>query len=145
MINLCQYKDYSCFGCCGHHFEGKERVMLDIWKNTKELELVGNHRDVFRDRFDPKIIRSSGVCMNLTFIENRVGCPLHPSQNSGAEMRDSCCDKSHLCRTFFRFKFWDDRKKSAFLKFIDRKKLDSYEYSVRMDNGTLLEEFEKQY
>jgi hypothetical protein len=141
-INLCQYGKFSCFGCCGHDFEGKEKVLKDIWKNTKELEDIED-LDLFRDRYDPKVIRSSGICMNLTsFEDGKVGCPLHPELNNGDDFRDSCCDKSHMCKTFTMFRSWPADKKEAFLKFIDKKEMDNYEFSVKMDNDELLKEFE---
>jgi hypothetical protein len=151
MVNLCQYKKFSCFGCCGHNFEGKEKVLGDIRKNTKELITLGSDPEVFRDRYDPKFIRSSGVCMNLTFLDERgkegkmtrVGCPLHPAVNKGKDIRDECCDKAHLCKTFYHYKKWPKNKQKAFLVFIDHLNLDNYDYSLMMDNGKLMEEFEK--
>ena len=43
-----------------------------------------------------------------------------------------------------KFRKWNDKEKKKFLDFLDFKKLDTYEYSIKMDSGELLKEFENQ-
>ena len=45
---------------------------------------------------------------------------------------------------FFKYvNDWDDAKRQRFLDFVDSLKLDWFDYSIKMDDDSLLKEFEK--
>lgn len=138
--SLCQFDNKGCFGCCGRDFKAKERVIKDIKKNTDDFY---NHNDMikFRDRKEKLNLRPSGVCRNAILIDDSVLCPLHPNMNDGNDARDGHCDINYLCKTAKIFNSWNKRKQRKFLRFVKRKKMDWFDYSLNVDNGELLKEF----
>lgn len=87
-------------------------------------------------------LHECGICMNvISLSDGRVGCPVHPKLN-GKYMRTGHCDVDHLCKTATFFKDWPSKKQREFLAFVRGKQMDWYSYSVKMDNGELLKEFE---
>ena len=66
---------------------------------------------------------------------------MHPILNNGKEIRK--CEIWHECKSYFLFKKWSKKKQDEFVKFLKKKKLSSYEYSVGLDNGKLVNEFLK--
>ncbi len=131
-------------GCCGHSFGTKEEVKEAIRKNTAEFLEMNPQNDVelikFRDRAYKTDLRA-GVCRNLIEKEYHFLCPLHPAQNSGRELRENHCDVNHLCKTAKDFAKWSKEKQKDFLNFIRRRHLDNLDYSLKMDQGELLEKF----
>ncbi|MBW2976504.1 hypothetical protein KY347_03595 [Candidatus Woesearchaeota archaeon] len=142
-IVLCQPKELglSCFGCCGNDYANKKKLMRDIKKNTREFEKSKSLKD-FMSRATE--LRSSGICANLLFRDGKFYCPGHPAINSKDYRNlDRDCEKEHMCKTFYLFQTWDKEKQKQFLDFIKSKNPDSYSYSIKMDNSSLLKEFEK--
>ena len=139
MINLCQYKELSCFGCCGHTWGGKREVLSQIDKNTLiyQFSTLEEFKERGRDR-----LSASGGCKSLIKKDGRIVCGLHPLQHEGKDHRDKNCQKKYLCKAFKAFLEWDAAKQKRFLKFIDGKKLNNYTYSMGMDSDKLLKEFE---
>ena len=131
-------------GCCGHSFGSPEEIRRAIEKNTLEFKEIDPQNDEelikFRDRAKAMDLRS-GVCRNLIEQEGQFFCPLHPSRNSGRELRENHCDIFHLCKTAKDFADWREEKQEDFLKFIRRRHLNNLEYSLMMDRGELLEKF----
>ncbi len=144
MINLCQLEHLSCFGCCGHDWKSKKEVLEQIMRNTKRWEEAREKGAV--DRFIKESedhLSRSGGCKSLVFKDGRIVCALHPLQNKGKDLRDKNCNKNYLCETFKRFKTWNRTKQKKFVDFIMGKDMDNYEYSIGMDSGEFLKEFEK--
>ncbi|MDP2749510.1 MAG: hypothetical protein Q8O89_01600 [Nanoarchaeota archaeon] len=154
--NLCQLPELglSCIGCCGGRLKNKNQVFEDIKKNTLEL---GEYSEVsdFINRAKPNELRESGICKNMTFIgfDKRtgnvlVGCPAHPEFSDATDDRENHCDIAHLCKITQEFEQWDDKKRAVFLKFLKQKSdqdMDWFEYSIKMDNDELLQDFQKYY
>ena len=146
-IILCRYGS-GCFGCCGTEFaNSKEQVIKEIKINTRELK---DYKDLdqFRMRHGA-LFKEEGnpfkMCRNITKLsDGYVGCPLHPILNEGEDFRKNYCFADYWCPTMKKFRKWNDKEKKKFLDFLDFKKLDSYEYSIKMDSGELLKEFENQ-
>lgn len=139
---LCQLNG-GCMGCCGHDFS-KDKIKETIIENTVEFkehnprsekELVG-----FRDRYRAGHL-CHGVCRNLIEEDGQLVCPLHPRRNKGKDLRKGHCDTSYFCNTVRQFSNWDWDRQNEFIHFIKKKKLNSIDFSLKMDNGELLEEF----
>ncbi len=143
---LCQLKELelSCFGCCGNDYSNKKKLMRDIRKNTYEFHKSKSIKS-FMTR--TKDLRASGICANLVFKDGKFFCPGHPALHHGKDYRavDPDCEKDadDGCKTYILFQTWGKEKQKQFLDFIKSKKLDSYTYSINMDNDSLLKEFEK--
>ncbi len=137
----------SCFGCCGQDYTTKKEILARIKRNTKELE-ASEDMISFRDRAQETA--ACGICTNVVFLEKDkkiVGCPLHPSLNEGKDLREGYCQIDHLCKAAEKFMHWDDEMKQKFLDFIAlkaEKGMGWYEYSIGMDDDTLLKEFKDQ-
>jgi len=143
MTILCQLKNLglSCFGCCGNSYSNKKKLLNDIKKNTLEFE---NKKNITKFMTRTKELRDSGICANMIFKNDKFYCPGHKSlHNKDYRNLDKDCHRDFLCKTFNFFQHWDKAKQKQFLGLIKEKKLDSYTYSIKMDNGKLLEEFEK--
>lgn len=140
-VNLCQYKSFSCFGCCGHTWGDEEEVLEQIRKNTIIFKNISLKE--FQERSERALSRSGG-CKSLVFKNRKIVCSLHPKQ-VGEDFRDKNCNKNHLCDTILEFQNWPLEKQKAFLKFIEKKNPSHYDYSMSMDTGRFLKEFKKQY
>lgn len=144
MIVLCQLKEFglSCFGCCGNSYSNKRKLIRDIKKNTWEFK---NNDSISSFMTRTRELRDSGVCANIVLKDGKFFCPGYPILNNGRDYRDldPDCHKEHLCKAFSSFQTWDKKKQQKFLDFIKLKKLDSYIYSIKMDNDSLLKEFEE--
>lgn len=149
--DLCQLGWLSCMGCCGNRFKDKFAVAKGIEKNTLEFESyqrTGRHKKEFMNR--SMELRDSGICRNLVYDteRDRIICPLHPEENLGVELRHDHpkCDTLHVCKTSYLFNLWDKDTQTKFLRFVRKKKqtkeLDWHSYSMKMVDGSLLEEFE---
>lgn len=140
---LCQLKD-GCMGCCGHDFLSKEKIKEAVRENTEEYEAVGPKREgeflAFRDRIFPDDLLN-GVCRNLVEEKGKLICPLHPLRHNGKDLRKGHCDINYLCKAAKEFAGWDKRKRERFLQFLRDKKVDSIDYSLKMENNSWLEEF----
>ena len=94
-------------------------------------------------------LRNSGICANLIFKDGKFFCPGHPALHSGKDYRevDKDCERDEHdgCKTFILFQKWDKEMQNKFIDFIKSKNLDSYTYSIKMDNDSLLKEFEKKF
>lgn len=137
-VNLCQLGPYSCFGCCGHSWTKEQDVLVQIGKNTKAFASMS--REKFSKRGE-EYLASCGSCKSLVNRNGRIVCGLHPMQNDGTEYRDKICEKNYLCDTFKAFLKWDANKQEAFQKFVLGKNLSNWDYSMGMDKGTLMKEF----
>ncbi len=141
---LCQLNG-GCMGCCGRDFISKEKIKEAIKENTEEFKaanpLVKAQLMKFRDRAHPQDLRL-GVCRNLVELEGKILCPLHPSLHQNVDLRVNHCDIDFMCRTAVIFETWDAEKKKKFIEFIERKKMDNLDFSLMIDKGTLLDEFE---
>jgi len=147
--NLCQLGELglSCIGCCGFEFTDKKEVIEALDKNTAEFEDFFDMAE-FRDRHPKDILRISGICYNLAWKDKGKGiifCPLHPDLpgNKGKDLREGHCHPEHLCRTAHEFSRWSMEKQDRFIRFLRSKDMDWYEYSISIDDGSLLDEFEK--
>ena len=156
--NPCQLEELniSCIGCCGFDFTSKKEVMEALDKNTNEFEDFCYDDEIdlkgFRDRHPKDILRISGICYNLIWKDKTKGliyCPLHPmafkNQQSSQDLRKDHCNPGHLCKTAYEFKKWDKAKQNRYIAFIKSKNLDWYDYSIKTDNKSLLDEFERNY
>lgn len=142
MINLCQFENFSCFGCCGKEFGTKKEIKEAIRKNTLEyLDYSDKRKFAERSVF----LRDSGICRNLIFRDGKIICPLHPALNKGKELRDNLCDKDYLCETFKQFKKWNVFRRKKFIEFIKSKDPGWYDYSINIDNGNYLKEFSAKF
>lgn len=149
---LCRYKS-GCFGCCGTEFQKKEEnALIEIRVNTKELKDYKQTREElvkFRERHGPlfeKKGKPKNMCRNIVQLkDNTYGCSLHPAQHKGDDIRDNYCYKEYLCPTFKNFIKWEKKKQDDFVKFLDAKDLDVYDYSYGMDSGKIKKEFEELY
>jgi hypothetical protein len=141
---LCQLKN-GCMGCCGRDFISKEKIREVVILNTKDYNLINPQVKAqfikFRDRYHPEELKH-GVCRNLIEKDGKIFCPLHPALQDGEDLRENHCQIYYFCRTAKQFFKWDKDKQDKFVKFISSKKLDNLDYSILMDNGQLLEEFE---
>jgi len=136
--NLCQLGT-GCFGCCGHGFAGKKEISSSIEKNTKEFEKTKDSMEFLK--MTDEYIDKNGLCPHIIKKE-KIHCPLHPSLN-GTDLRKNGCDVNHLCITVKEFEKMAVSRKKAFVNFLIKKNLDFYEYSIKMDNGQILKEFEE--
>ncbi len=138
-------------GCCGHKFKSKLHVAKGIEKNTKELHTHvqrGKSLKEFMNR--TKDVRESGICANMVYDvrKNMIYCPVHPEVNQGVDLRidHHYCDILHVCKTAYFYDLWDDERKKAFQKFLKKKRrageIDWYDYSMKMADDSLLQEFE---
>ena len=111
-----------------------------IRENTKVFKILS--REHFRSRAET-MLSPSGACKALIVKDGRVICGLHPMQNCGEDFRDRTCQKDFLCDTFKKFNSWPSSRQKDFLKFVEAKHLSNYLYSMGMDSGSLLKEFER--
>lgn len=141
---LCQLNG-GCMGCCGHDFINKEKIAEAIRKNTTEFKAKNPKTEqefiAFRDREHPSNLRH-GVCRNLIEEDGCFLCPLHPARHD-KDLRVNHCDINYLCKTAKQFAQWDEHTQRSFLYFIESKELDHLDYSIKMDNNELLQEFEE--
>lgn len=140
---LCIFGNYYCFGCC---------IIDDAVPSRKDLEeafkkntiVFKQFKDVysFAARKGCGAVRACGVCNNLIQKDGRIVCPLHP-QIAGNDLRDrTFCFKSYLCDTAEKFNDWPEEKRKAFLEFIKSKNPDWYTFSMNIENGSWLKEFQ---
>jgi len=148
-VNLCQIPELnlSCIGCCGTITGTKEQVMKALKKNTLEFEESKKlPLEKFIKRYDGDALRTCGICHNLIINdEGKMICPAHPILNNNIDIRKNYCDIYYICKSAFVFGMWSYDKKDKFMRFLKFKTkngMDWYEYSVKMDNGTIIEEFE---
>ena len=131
-------------GCCGHDFEPKEKIKEAIFKNTLEFKNADPQAEKqflqFRDR-KPSMDLRNGVCQNLVEERGCFLCPLHPARHQEKDLRIGHCDTEYFCKTATLFEKSSEEKKKKFARFIEMKKLDKLDYSIQMDNNSLLEEF----
>jgi len=58
------------------------------------------------------------------------------------DLRINHCDIDFMCRTAVTFETWDAEKQKRFIDFIAGKKIDNLDFSLGIDKGSLLDEFE---
>jgi hypothetical protein len=142
---LCQING-GCMGCCGHDFISPDKIREAIRLNTLEFNNLKpktiEQFIKFRDRSFSSDLRY-GVCRNLIKHEDQIFCPLHPTLHK-EELREGHCDIHHFCKTAKEFESWDNEKKEKFIDFVASKKLDNIEFSMKMDDNSLLKEFNSQ-
>jgi hypothetical protein len=145
--SVCVIEELTCMGCCGNHFTTKEEIMEAVKKNTLEYNSI-NDKIKFRDRNKKDLVRGCGVCNNIIYQDKdmkKIMCPLHPYFNNEEEkkdIRENHCDIHYLCKTAFIFSIWNKDKQDKFIQFIKEKKLDWFDFSMGMDKGLFLKEFE---
>jgi hypothetical protein len=164
-VNLCQFEGFTCFGCCGYDFRGKDLAKESILLQTHEYRGYENSiskKLEFRERAKPDDLNACNFCRNLILgdhsfsdgkidqkvFENRklkVLCPLHPACNEGTDLRDGHCTKNYMCLTqvkFHKMKKLEQEKFVAWLKKrINKDDLDWYTYSVYMDTDRFWKEY----
>lgn len=142
--DVCIIGDAVCIGCCARKLGSREEIIRAVTKNTKDFfEIKDMHE--FKERYFPGDVHGCGLCRNLIFIEKSIVCPLHPGFNKKGDTSDKRfghCDTLYLCKTAYVYNSWPEKKKYAFRRFIKQKNYDWYTFSRRMDDGTLLKEFE---
>ncbi|MBU0456761.1 MAG: hypothetical protein ABH824_07345 [Nanoarchaeota archaeon] len=141
---LCQLNG-GCMGCCGHDFMSKDKINEAIKRNTSEFKRFNPKSEMdflkFRDRYYSYNLLN-GVCRNLVEDNGLIFCPLHPSRHKGKDLRIDHCEINHLCKTAEEFNKWADQKQEKFILFIKEKDFDNIGYSIKMDDDSLLKEFE---
>lgn len=141
---LCQHPDIglSCVGCCGH-FTTRKSVEAGIRRSTRRLQLVDS-MDEFA--FTGPDFTSGGTCSKLIEENGKVLCAVHPKRIGEPDLRKKICDYHYLCKTAYFFQEeWDKATQQKFVDFVKAKQLDWYDYSIQMDSGELLREFEDEY
>ena len=140
---LCVFGNYYCFGCC--IIDDAVPVRKDLEEAFRKNTLTFKQfKDIasFAARENCGAVRACGVCNNLVHKDGKIVCPLHP-QIAGEDLRDrTFCYKSYLCDTAERFNDWPEKKQKAFLEFIKSKKPDWYTFSMNIENGAWLKEFQ---
>jgi ferredoxin-thioredoxin reductase catalytic subunit len=145
--DVCIIEHLTCVGCCGKDFTSREEIEKAVRKNTKDFIAI-NNKIKFMKRKDNEFLHDSGICRNIIYTnedEDDVMCPLHPCFNDTKEVKDirkGHCEIEYLCKTAYVFNNFSEEKKKIFRKFILGKDLDWLEFSVGMNEGTFLEEFE---
>lgn len=131
-------------GCCGYDFLSKQKIKEAIFKNTLEFSNANPQTEKqflqFRDR-RPSMDLRNGVCRNLVEEKGCFLCPLHPARHTEKDLRIGHCDTEYFCQTAKEFENWSEEKKKKLILFIEQKKLDNLDYSIQMDNNSLLGEF----
>ena len=169
-INLCKFKGFSCFGCCGYEFKGKDKAAESIYKQTKEYEqYMGTkssridhpatkfNRVEFRERNQFHDLNSCNFCRNLILDESQsiktmidkkkldFTCPLHPATNDGTDLRAGHCDTDYMCRMQMSFHKMTKNEKEKFLAWLEERinqpDIDWYAYSVNMDTDVFYKEY----
>ncbi len=147
MSPLCHNNEIglTCFGCCAKDMLDKESVVRSLLLNTKEFKEIKD-KATFIDRGLGFGTRDSGVCVNLVYLtKNKIGCPRHPKQNNGKdlrmEMKNVYCNPDYMCDAARRFNEWDSETQKRFIEFLKSRKLDWYSYSKGMDDNSFLKEF----
>ena len=153
-IHLCQPDtDKSCGACCGlynYADSSREALTAKLRERTRLFhEMVGSPADLnrFSDRVkgrepSERLYEVIYCCEYLGFLdddERRVGCLLHPLQNSGVDMRDvsfygvELCD-GHFCPSYH---FISREEKQALIKIVD----DWYLYGLCITDIDLVKEY----
>ena len=139
---LCQLNN-GCMGCCGHDFISKEKIKEVVEKNSKEFKFRNPQSEEefikFRDRTHSTDLHH-GVCRNLIDEVVKLLCPLHPHKRRN-DLRVGHCNINYMCETAKKFEKWDEEERRKFISFIEEKNLDHLDYSIQMDNDSLLKEF----
>jgi hypothetical protein len=134
----------GCFGCCGRNFAGKTILKRDIRINTKRYYETKHGIEKLKDI--SKKVRKSGLCKFVMYLEEKnIGCPLHPSQNEGQDLRKDHCDIDYLCTTQKLFANWDKERQNKFIEYLQNRNLDFVDYSRGMANGSLLIGFKRRF
>ena len=149
MISICRIKQ-GCFGCCGTQLcKTKKEVIATVEQNTEELKQFTD-LNKFRDRkgpifpTDPKA-KITGLCQNVTKLKDGTyGCPLHEMQNNGKDYRERFCLPEYECPTLKIYKRWTEKTQKKFVEFLEKRYLDPFSYSIRMEKDLFLKEFRKQ-
>jgi len=156
-VNLCRLPNGKrCMGCCGLDFAkdttNKRPFIEGMVQSRDELKQYKDKWD-YKRRVRPEDLYPCGQCKQLVVEEDGTvdelvkkkhvcfTCPLHPAQNNGKEMRVGECDTDFMCESQHAWASWDESERDAFLKFIESKNLDWFEYSKQMNNNSLLNEF----
>ncbi len=135
-MKVCQFGP-GCFGCCGDDFKEKKEIIKDIQENIIHFGMC-NDKEAFMRR--PPYYKPSGICGNIGFVNGKIGCLVYPKKQD-KDMRKGYCDDCFECKTLKEFKLWNEERQKAFLRFLEKKELDFYDFSINMENGKLLEEF----
>lgn len=148
--SICVIGDLTCMGCCGRDYKPRKELEDGIYKNTLEFKKIKD-RPTFIKRKDAEYLRSCGVCRNIIFTDEtktKVCCPVHPAFNEPGDttdLREGHCEIEYLCKVSFLYDLWDKDKQKAFIKFIQKKNLDWYTFSIGMDNDSFVDEFDGNY
>lgn len=133
----------SCVGCCLYEFAGREATLEAIRRNTEAFARLepGDEAALlrFRDRETPR----DAVCCNcVEEAPGVLGCPLHPTRHDSRDLRLGHCMADFQCRTAALYQWeWSEQVRVQFAAFVTAQRLDNYEFSRRMVNDELLEEF----
>jgi hypothetical protein len=142
---LCQLNN-GCMGCCGHNFTSELKIKEAVNRSTLQFKQMNPKKQSefikFKERYHVNDLQE-GVCRNLIEEKGCYLCPLHPTRHKGEDLRLGHCDVNYLCTTATQFESWHKRKQEQFIEFIEGKGLNNVKYSLMMDGGSLLKEFEK--
>lgn len=153
-VHLCQPDaSKSCGACCGlynYADSGREALVsrlrrrTDLFRKTvREPTDIPGFSKAVRDREDArKRYEVIHCCEYVGFLgaeEKRVGCLLHPAQNSGRDMRDASFYGRELCDGHFcpSYSYISRAEKLALLEILD----DWYLYGVCITDIDLVKEF----
>lgn len=141
-VNLCNWEKFSCFGCCGFDFASRGKIENKLKEQAELWKKLGTKK--FSER-EISYVEKEGICGHQVLVDGKVFCATHPAvyKNKGKDYREPRCIKEHLCKTYQEFLNWEEEKQNRFLEFLRKKNLDWYDYSIGMDNNSLIEEFEK--
>ena len=143
---LCAFGKFYCFGCCIiDNARPSRKDLANAFKcntiNYKQFKSLKK----FAERPNTGDVRACGVCNNLVIKNNKVLCPLHPGL-AGEDLRKrTFCFKNYLCDTAEKYNEWPKEKQKAFLKFVKKKNPDWYTFSMFIEDGTWLKEFNRQW
>jgi hypothetical protein len=130
----------SCFGCCGYDWATIEPVKKQIVMNTFYYTKLYSSKEAFADSTIG--ITDVGVCKGVVNLEDgSVGCPLHPKQNDGKDLRTGDCLRNYECNALRHYKKWPRDRRLQFLEHVARGNFDTYSYSMANANNTLIISF----
>lgn len=140
---LCVFKEFYCFGCCiiDHAVPSRKDLEEAFKKDTLVFRQFKDIRG-FAERQGSGDVRACGVCNNLIIKDDKIICPLHPGIAGDDLRKRNFCFKSYLCDTAEKFNEWSEERQKAFLDFVKSKNPDWYSFSMNIENGSWMKEFQ---
>jgi len=130
----------SCFGCCGYDWAPIEQLKKQISMNTWRFTKMYTSKDAFAQTTTG--ITAVGICKGVIELDDgSIGCPMHPAQNGGKDLRAGDCLQHYECNALRHYKKWPTERRVQYLEFIARGKFDTYTYSLSNSNSSLITAF----